>query len=271
MVQGETGCLDIDSIVSTRIINYWSQLVNGPDKKIASQIYKLAKLKNDCAHDPFKSAWMDKVKSILITCEKEDLWNSESFTCNIKQIHKRIREKAFSVKWKSKVETDLLCRSYATFKKDFKQEEYMKHHDQGCAILLAQLRTNNCVGIPTVKLRYARDEPNLDCPLCKQQGVTGNEAHYLLSCPAVQLRRPKYKKGKDPTSTPLLNLTDILSCNRIGHITRLAKFVQYFTLTLKEFYNRPADASNSASTSPLCRSAAAQATAAPAAQLPNPD
>ena len=215
-------------------------------------MYKLAKSKNDCPNDPFKSTWMDKVKSILVTCEREDLWSTASFTCNIKQVHKRVRGKAFIAKWKSNIDNDNLCHSYSTFKKDFKQEEYIKLNDQGCAIALAQLRTNNCVDIPTVKFKYSRDDPNLDCPLCNQQGVTGDEEHYLLSCPAVSSRRPEFinRESSPTTTTALQNLPEILNYERIGHINRLAKFVQFFTLVLKDHYARPADTANSASTSP---------------------
>ena len=95
MVLGETGRMNLKSIIETRMIGYWSRLVNGENSKIAFHIYSIAHVKHDNIDSNFRSVWLDKIESILGNLERDNLWQARSFNADLKSENKRFRKTAF--------------------------------------------------------------------------------------------------------------------------------------------------------------------------------
>ena len=219
------------------MIGYWSRLVNGENSKIAFHIYSIAHVKHDNIDSNFRSVWLDKIKSILGNLERDNLWQARSFNADLKSEHKRFRKTAFEEQWQEDIEKDHRCSYYTFFKKEFLQEQYIKTLDLGNAITLAQLRTNNCKKFPTNKYKFVVDEWNVLCPLC-DSGESGDELHYIFRCKNFEKVRPDFfiKIVISGPQTDISNLTMVLNNDRLGHLTRLAKFVRHVEFTLQHHF-----------------------------------
>ena len=75
MVYGELGRYPIEITIKTRMINYWSRLINGKHNKLAFNVYRKIR-----ASDGMHSNWVLKIQRILEECRRPDLWLNQS--CN---------------------------------------------------------------------------------------------------------------------------------------------------------------------------------------------
>ena len=63
MIYGEPGRYPMDIQIKTRMISYWSNLINGKQTKIAAMLYKLSAITNEEASGKFK--WIEYIKKHL--------------------------------------------------------------------------------------------------------------------------------------------------------------------------------------------------------------
>ena len=138
------------------------------------------------------------------------------------------------------IDKDARCGYYAMFKTEHSQEQYISKLDVGNAITLAQLRTNNCKYFPTNKFRFISHQWDVSCPLC-DTGESGDEIHYIFRCPKFAQKRPNFSRKIERTGlqTDITSLNLLLNDNRLGHLTRLAKFVRHIEFLLKAYYEKP--------------------------------
>ena len=125
MVLGETGRLNLKSIIRTRMIGYWSRLINGSENKIAYQVYRIAHSKHVNPENSFKSDWLAEINNILRGMNKEDLWAARSFSTDLKLEHKSSRKEAYQEQWLDDIDRDARCGYYAMLTTEPSQEQYM--------------------------------------------------------------------------------------------------------------------------------------------------
>ena len=75
MVYGELGRYPIEITIKTRMINYWSRLINGKHNKLAFILFRKMR-----ASDGMHSNWVLKIQRLLEECGRPDLWLNQS--CN---------------------------------------------------------------------------------------------------------------------------------------------------------------------------------------------
>jgi hypothetical protein len=63
MIYGEQGACPMSVHIQTRIVNFWSELVNCENSKLSSIIYKYAYLQH--THNGLEMPWIKAVKNIL--------------------------------------------------------------------------------------------------------------------------------------------------------------------------------------------------------------
>ena len=240
MVLGETGRLNLKSIIRTRMIGYWSRLVNGSENKIAYQVYRIAHSKHVNPESNFNSDWLAEIKDILRSINREDLWVARSFSIDLKLEHKRSRKEKYLEQWNDEINNDPRCGYYAMFKTEHAQEQYISKLDVGNALTLAQLRTNNCKNFPTNKFRFISYQWDVSCPLC-DTGESGDEIHYIFRCPKFEQKRPNFDRKIESSGlqTDITSLNLLMNDDRLGHLTRLAKFVRHIEFVLKAYYEKP--------------------------------
>jgi hypothetical protein len=73
MLYGELGKYKIKSIISKRMINFWSRLVTGKQSKFSFRLYSLVKSMDDSVTD-FSSKWISKIKETLNLCGFSFIW-----------------------------------------------------------------------------------------------------------------------------------------------------------------------------------------------------
>ena len=72
MVYGELGRYPMEIQIKTRMITYWSKLINGKDKKYAKLLYDLGfKLQQE---NRGIIAWFENIKSILNHTGLSNIW-----------------------------------------------------------------------------------------------------------------------------------------------------------------------------------------------------
>ena len=239
MVLGETGRMNLKSIIRTRMLSYWSRLINGPQRKIASQVYYIARRYHENTEREFSSKWLDEIKNALADINRPELWDAPTHSNDLKSEHKRLRKTLYKNVWLENVQNDPRCSYYQCFKSELVEENYMKLTDIGNAITLDQLRTNNCRQLPTNRLRFVETAWDTSCPLCSM-GENGDEIHYIFRCPFFTNTRPSFFRelSEQGTQNDIHNLSLLLQNDRLGHLTRLAKFTSQVERTLKNHYEK---------------------------------
>ena len=75
MIYGELDRYPIEITIKSRMINYWSRLINGKHNKLAYILYHTMR-----GSDGIHSNWVFKIQRILEECGRPDLWLNQS--CN---------------------------------------------------------------------------------------------------------------------------------------------------------------------------------------------
>ena len=75
MIYGELGRYPMDIQIKTRMISYWSNLINGKQTKIAAMLYKLSAITNEEASGKFK--WIEYIKNTLNNCGLSNIWHCQ--------------------------------------------------------------------------------------------------------------------------------------------------------------------------------------------------
>ena len=75
MIYGELGRYPMDIQIKTRMISYWSNLINGKQTKIAAMLYKLSAITNEKASGKFK--WIEYIKNTLNNCGLSNIWHCQ--------------------------------------------------------------------------------------------------------------------------------------------------------------------------------------------------
>ena len=69
MLYAKTGCYPVEITIKTRMIGYWTRLVNGNKDKLAFKLY------NHMLNTPnFQSKWINKIQNIQTEIGRPDIW-----------------------------------------------------------------------------------------------------------------------------------------------------------------------------------------------------
>ena len=246
MVYGETGTIDVATIIKGRMIGFWVRLVNSQESKLSHIIYKLAKEMHQDPSNPFKSSWFSSLSAHLAEAGLDSLLIGPPRRVDPKIVPQA--KKTFISKFKEQWQNDTInherCGLYNRFKFSHNQEDYMKTLSMEDTIKIAQLRTNNCNLMPTNKFKYSDDDiENIDlsCPLCHSP-ENADEIHYLFKCPFFtrpDFNLPDEVETNNGFATFIRRSASLFSDSRTGTLSKLARFTRNIEFALKNVKPAP--------------------------------
>ena len=189
IIYGEFGIFPIKIDIYTRMITFWGKLVETQNSKLSSLVYKIVFSMYN--HSNFNSDWIGSIRNILIECGLPYILDSqEVFSINwLKSFVKQKLKDIFINEWTSKVNEST---HYKLFKTTFKFETYFKKLTDKETKLLLKFRTRNH-RLPVEVGRWNKIElRERKCVFCKND--IGDEYHYILICPYLNLSRKQYIK-----------------------------------------------------------------------------
>ena len=177
-LHGELGRFPISLIINCRMISYWNRLLLGKESKISLQIYKYM---FNLPDNSFK--WMNKIKEILTSVGRPDLWDNQ-FQISDEMLHKKIKRiliDQFKQTWHENLQKSNKGKIYLGFKENTDIEPYLIKLEDNDRLNLFRFRTvNNSLPIETGRYDGTPFEERY-CNLCHNNS-TGTEEHYLLHC-----------------------------------------------------------------------------------------
>ena len=236
MINGELGIKEIEEYTDNRMLNFWCSIATGDESKISTILYKWTKALYD--RNKFKSAWLDKIKTIL-----DNIGMSSTFD-NITNIGKvwfkntiklRLND-IYNQNWSNEVFNNSICLNYRVMTDCKHLKNYLLKLPSQYMYAMCKFKCANH-RMPIVQGRYAGvDVDNRTCNLCNlNPKEIGDEFHYLFNCPFFREDRVKYIKRFFYTNPNMYKMTQLF--NYIGHkeMLNLGKFVY---IILNHFRNR---------------------------------
>ena len=138
MVYGELGRYPIEITIKTRMINYWSRLINGKHNKLSFILYRKMR-----ASDGMHSNWVLKIQRILEECGTPDFWLNQSCNHYCSKMIKSVLEAQFLQTWSTKLESSSKGLNYRLFKDSINLESFFIKLPRPLFIHLGKLRTGN--------------------------------------------------------------------------------------------------------------------------------
>lgn len=193
---GELGRYPISIIVQTRMIQFWNRMIVGKESKISLSIYKFM-----YNHQTYDFKWLNKIKQILNTVGRPDLWTHQNHMqqSNIGSFVKQTLIDQFKQLWHEQLSNTNKGRMYLEFKQEANFEKYLTQLTPREYLNILKFRTaNNYLPVESGRHNGIPFEDRL-CPLCNADAI-GSEKHYLAFCTFFNHERQKYL-GVDTLNT----------------------------------------------------------------------
>ena len=229
MLYGELGRHPISITIKSRIIGFWTHIINGKSTKFVNLIYK--KLLQTGPH-LFK--WTRNVQAILQEVGRNDIWlnQNENISSNTHKLVKKILFDQFVQKWHNSLQQSSKGRNYNLLKDNPSLEEYLMILPRAKYIPLLKYRTANHF-LPVETLRWQSiDISERKCTLCDNNQDTADEFHYLFICKYFDAQRKQYIKPYYFRRPNILKYKGLFSSKSQEKLSNLSKFV---TIIMKEF------------------------------------
>ena len=219
---GETGILDIEVDIYTRMVTFWNKVRHGHETKISNKVYRILKFLYD--KNIYKSHWCSQIHDILNNTGLSFLWNHDGIAgSRLKMIIKQRLSDAFRQNWSSSITENILCTNYRLFKQNFEFEHYLSLLDEDLRRPITKFRCG-AHNLPISHERYLPpNETNL-CPLCSTD--IGDEYHYILVCPAFTNHRKQYLDSHQYQRPNVMKFHDVFTCRNKKSLENLSKFIK---------------------------------------------
>ena len=214
MLYGESGCTDMDTKITSRMINFWAKkkLNNGNSEKFSAVLCQLMQKLTENSPDQFQFKWLNHIKTALSNSGFYELWESKFVDVNwLKSAFSQRLADIFQQKWHDDVMNNSQCTFYKLFKETHQQENYLSQLSQNQRIYLSKFRTRTN-HLPITKARFHNNQANVNCPLCPGEKV-GDELHYIFDCDYFRQERIKLFPSKFMTGSPSVNIMELFSCD----------------------------------------------------------
>lgn len=191
MIYGELGVLPLYIDIQTRIISFWTKLIENREmNKLSSTVYTLLlQMHNSNA---VMSPWIKHVKDLLCSLGFPVVWYSQSFINSkwlIKAAQQRLKD-IFIQNWSSRIYVESESNIYRIFKQNFEPSNYISIlPTQMCKSFIAFRTRNHRLPVETGRWTGVPYRERL-CRYCSHD--IGDEFHTLLICPKFKEERIKY-------------------------------------------------------------------------------
>ena len=194
MLYGELGVTPISLQINSRVLLYWSKLLNCQHDypcKINVILYKM--LYTLCQNDNVSFPWHKYVQNSLDDLGMSNLWHNQvvdSVPMFKRYVQTRIKDQYIQC-WNSIVDSSSKCINYRIFKHNFELEKYFNLLPSHLSNILCKFRCcNHKMPIETGRY-YGVDRDRRYCQLCNIF-LIGDEFHYLFTCSYFRIDRRKY-------------------------------------------------------------------------------
>ena len=180
MIYGELGIYPLEVDIKTRIISFWSKLLDFDSNKLLSMVYQV----NKCLFDnkKCKSPWLEQVKNLIEKNGFGNIWtapqqvNKKWFCLAFKQ---KLKD-TFLQNWESLLSKSSSGTNYRIFKTEFGISNFFNTlSNRQCKYLTAFRTRNHRMPVETGRWQ-SRPLNERICTLCMTD--VGDEYHYILQC-----------------------------------------------------------------------------------------
>lgn len=238
MVYGESGRYPLYVTVYSRMISYWTKMIQGQDNKIVFTVYKyLANqymYNNDCVNP-----WTDFIRHILDSCGFSNIWTEQcTAIVNDKWISAAIKQRLqdqFIQKWAKDIDNSSKGQIYKIYKQKFGFEKYLGILTKKFWKPLIKFRTaNHRLPIETGRW-YGIPVNDRSCTLCNS-GKLADEYHFILECKFFLTLRKQFLCTKYFQKPSTLKFRELLMTTNIKTLKKLSSFI----LNIQEQFCCPA-------------------------------
>ena len=236
MINGELGIKEITEYIDNRMLNFWCSIATGDESKISTILYKWIKILYD--QNTFKSAWLDKIKTILDNIGMSSTFNNITNVNKIwfKNTIKLKLDDIYNQNWSTSVFNNSVCLNYRVMSDRKHLKNYLLKLPSQYMYAICKFKCANH-RMPIVQGRYAGvDVDNRTCDLCNlNPKEIGDEFHYLFNCPFFREDRVRYIKRFFYTNPNMYKMTQLFNYVDYKEMLNLGKFVY---VILSHFRNR---------------------------------
>ena len=176
MVYGELGKTPLEIEINTRMLSFWSRILNSNKNKLSHLLYKLIYKLH--VNNIYHSEWVLCIKKLLIEIGEPSLWEKQEVlnTRHFKALCKTKLKDLYIQNWFTLLKESKCCANYRSFKQSFNFEKYLTKLPTKYTIAICKFRTCNN-NIPV----HNHSEPDKGYQLCNNTG-TADEFHFLFEC-----------------------------------------------------------------------------------------
>ena len=228
MLYGELGIMPVEIEIHTRIISFWSKIIeNNPMHKLSTMMYGIIFTISNQSRITCK--WIEYTKQLLYSLGFSDIWDDQDFPSKlwlVKAAKLKLKD-LFLQKWRGDIDITSNNNFYKCFKSDFVQNEYIKLLPNSLCKTFIRFRTRNHK-LPVETGRWASIPLNeRKCHLCHSD--IGDEFHYLLVCNNFNADRRKYLKRFYYTRPNTFKLEQLLNTQNTEELRKLCYFINIIT------------------------------------------
>ena len=222
MLYAETGRCPIEVAVQTRMISFWSNLIQGDPEKLSSKLYRyMLDLEN------FNSKWLNKIRTILTNVGRYDIWllqnGKEAALCKL-YLKQTLHDQNLQ-NWHDSLRNSNKGQMYSIYKDNIQFEPYLTILKRNEYLILAKFRTGNHY-LPVEKDRWNGVEiSERKCNLCNLHDI-GDEMHYLLKCPFFETSRKLYLNRHYYTRPNILKFQELMKTKSKKQLQNLCMFIK---------------------------------------------
>jgi len=229
MIYGEIGKLCLQARVDKHMISYWLRLIIKEHTTLSYTFYSIALKLYDTG--TYELNWLKRVKYILVNCGLSYIWDRQDDIDTSRAkiiIHSRIDDLE-TQKWFTSISISPMCSMYNQFKQLFHFEKYLLLPDCKSRILLSKFRCRN-MKLPIQTCTYL--ETSNICTLC-ENNLVGDEYHYLLICPALNLERSLYISKYYYAFPSFEKMNQLMTTHSKKKLKKLSKFLNVVSKKFK--------------------------------------
>ena len=189
MLHGELGRHPVAMTIKSRMIGFWTRLINGNTNKLSYRIYQYM-----LSHDNnLRFKWLAHIKHTLDSVGLTFIWLRQHINVpqNLRFVVKQTLFDQYKQYWHSQLQLSNKGKLYSIYKRNLELENYLTVLPLPAALTLFYFRTANHK-LPVETGRWdGTIFADRTCTLCNTNAI-GTEKHYLLACPFFNRDRIQY-------------------------------------------------------------------------------
>ena len=229
MLYGELGITPLYIDIQTRIVSFWSKLIENDTVKLTSSVYQIMLELHDTGK--FTSPWIKFIKHLLCSLGFPVNWYSQSCVNSrwlVKAVNQKLKD-VFIQNWLSKINIESKSNIYRCFKSSFEQSSYIRILPlKLCKVFLAFRTRNHRLSVETGSWRSIKHKERM-CHFCNQD--IGDEFHTIMSCQKFKDERIKFLKPYYYRHPNVLKFSSLMNTTNIKQLTQLCYFIKIINKT----------------------------------------